>query len=505
MYKFFKITHKWVGVFIAILVILFSLSGLVLNHRQTFSTVNINRAALAKEYRYDNWNNASVRASLQLEENSYLLYGNIGVWQTDSTFKNYRDFNAGFPRGIDNRKIYKVLKTKRSLLAGTLYGLYEYNPNAEAWTKIPLPIHEENVVDLLEKGDSIFVLTRSHLLVTTDLEKFNTIQIPTPVNYDNKVSLFKTLWVIHSGEIYGMMGKLLVDTAAIILIFLSIGGLVLFFSKKGMKRAKKDKTKRTQLKKTYQWNLKWHNKIGWIAGIFLVLTTITGMFLRPPLLIAIAEARVSKIPYTELDTPNPWFDILRRIMYIADKDMYVISTSDGFYSADKNFNGTSHLFDIQPPASVMGVTVLEELGSDHLMVGSFEGLFSWNYKTGDVFDLIKKQTYIRPLKKGPPVGDYKITGYSSDFKNQIIAFDYSSGALNINQPILFPTMPEEIIQKSPMSLWSLALEVHTGRIYAAFLGVFYILIVPLVGLLVLFILISGIAVWYKYHLKKKKR
>jgi hypothetical protein len=157
---------------------------------------------------------------------------------------------------------------------------------------------------------------------------------------------------------------------------------------------------------------------------------------------------------------------------------------------------------MQPPASVMGVTVLEEIDQNHLMIGSFEGLFSWNYETGEVFDLIKKQNYIRPLKKGPPIGDFKISGYSTDYRNQAIAFEYSYGALNINEPIRFPTMPTEIINKSPMSLWTLALEVHTGRIYEAFLGIFYILVVPLVGLLVLLLLISGIAVWYKYHLTK---
>ena len=160
--------------------------------------------------------------------------------------------------------------------------------------------------------------------------------------------------------------------------------------------------------------------------------------------------------------------------------------------------------DPQPPASIMGVTVLEDLGKNNLMVGSFEGLFKWNYRNGEVFDLIKKQKYIRPTKIGPPIGDYKISGFSSDFHRQSIAFEYEKGGININNGVEFSIMPVNVIEKSPMSLWSLALEIHTGRIYGAFLGLFYILVVPLVGIFLLFTLITGIIIWFKYHLKLKK-
>ena len=504
MYKFFKKTHKWVGVFIALLVIIFSLSGILLNHRQTFSSVDIKRNILPKEYQYNNWNNASVRATIKVETNRFLVYGNIGIWQTDSNFVKFNDLNAGLPEGIDNRKIFKVLRTDKALLAGTLYGLYEFNPAKKQWTKLGLPVHEENVVDMLQKGDSTFVMTRSNLLVSTNLKQFEVIKLPQPENYDNKVGLFKTLWVIHSGEIYGAVGKLLVDLVALIFILLSVGGVILFFSKKGLKKSKADKTKRDKLKKTHKWNLKWHNRIGWVTGLFLFITTLTGVFLRPPLLIAIANARVGKIPLTELDTPNPWFDELRRIIYIPDQNMFIVSTSEGFYYFERNFKMEAKSFDPQPPASIMGVTVLEDLGKNNLMVGSFEGLFKWNYRNGEVFDLIKKQKYIRPTKIGPPIGDYKVSGFSSDFHNQPIVFDYEKGRINIINGIEFSVMPKNVIDKSPLSLWSLALEIHTGRIYGTFLGLFYILVVPLVGIFLLFTLITGIIIWLKYHLKLKK-
>lgn len=504
MYKFFRKTHKWVGLMIALLIILFSISGIILNHRELLSSVDVNRNILPEAFQYNNWNNAAVRATVKLNENSFLTYGNIGVFHTDSSFSKFTDFNTGFPAGIDNRKIFKVLQTNKRLLAGTLFGLYEFNQEKKQWLKIPLPLHEENVVDILQKGDSTFVLTRSHLLVTTNLRHFNTIDLPQAENYDNKVGLFKTLWVIHSGEIYGEVGKLLVDIMALVFIFLSVGGVILFFSKRQIKKAKTNKPKQESIRKTHKWNLKWHNKIGWITAIFLILTTLTGMFLRPPLLIAIAYNRVAKIPFTELDTPNPWFDVLRRVMYIPEEELFIISTSEGFYSFNKDFKNQAKMFEIQPPASVMGVTVFEQLNAENVMVGSFEGLFSWNYKTGEVFDLIKKQPYVRPIKKVPPVGDYKISGFSTHFKGQPIAFEYQHGAINIDGGSEFTPMQENINENAPMSLWNLALEVHTGRIYGAFLGMFYILVVPLSGILILLTLIGGIVVWFKFHFRKKK-
>ena len=61
----------------------------------------------------------------------------------------------------------------------------------------------------------------------------------------------------------------------------------------------------------------------------------------------------------------------------------------------------------------------------------------------------------------------------------------------------FAPMPRQIREESTMSLWNVALEIHTGRIWQPLIGGFYVLIVPLTGLIVLFILISGFIVWLK--------
>lgn len=515
MIKFFRSFHKWAGLICILFLILFSISGIILNHRETVSEWDVNRSFLTSEYRYDAWNNAAVKSTLKLSSDSILIYGNIGIWLTDSTASKFSDYNQGFRKGADNRKVFKISSFNRNLLAGTQFGLFVRE--SSSWKQISLPVHEKNVVDMWSAGDSLLVMTRSHIITTKDLIHFNVLNLPAPIGYDNKIGLFKTMWVIHSGEIYGVSGKLLVDVIALVLIFLCLTGLIVWIKKEHLKlkslhsKSKKFRKRHILLRKiaiwnfhqelhairkSYKWNLKWHNKIGWITLVFVLITATTGMFLRPPFLIAIGESRVGKIPHTELDSDNAWFDILRRIIWIEKEQKFIISTSEGFYEADKNWNEIKAM-SIQIPASVMGVTVFKETEKG-LMVGSFEGLFSYDFKTHEIWDVLKNKKYIAPKKKGPPVGDFKISGYSDDFEKPVV-FDYTFGTkIKFNKGV-FPEMPAQILKVSHMSLWNLMLEVHTGRIFQFALGLLYILIVPLLGLSTILLSISGFVVWWKFH------
>ena len=504
MKHFIKKYHRWAGLILALLLVLFSISGIIMNHRQTFSPYSVDRKYLPDEYTYHDWNLASARGTEKLTSDSILLYGTVGIWLTDSTFGRLTDFNTGFPGGIDQRKTFKVIRTSGNrILAGTLFGLYEYSPTVKSWNRTELPVHEKNVVDMLVKGDSIFVMTRSHLLLTTDLKRFSVLDLPAPAGYDHKTGLFKTLWVIHSGEVYGKIGKLLVDFVAVVFIFLSAGGAWMYIGKKKLKKSKLQSGERKKIKKHFQWHFRWHKKIGWIMAFLLAVTTLTGMFLRPPMLIAIANARVGKIPHTELDTPNAWYDILRRIIYLPAHNRYVVSTSGGFYYSDDEFR-TIRRFDTQPPASVMGVNVLDDMGNNTLCVGSFNGLFSWNFVTGRVWDLIDQKPYTAPVSVGKPIGDHKITGFTMHYGKYPLVFEYDKGTQNPFNREKFPAMPTEVIEKSPMSLWNFSQEIHTGRIYNFMLGPFYILIVPLVGLTGLGLIITGFWQWYKSRKRVKK-
>ncbi len=222
------------------------------------------------------------------------------------------------------------------------------------------------------------------------------------------------------------------------------------------------------------------------------------MFLRPPMLILIAESRVAKIPYTELDTPNPWFDRLRRIIYDEENQSYLLATPDGiFYSADQ-FQSDLRPFRYQPPVSVMGVNVFEFIRPNTLLVGSFVGLFEWNLQSGYIQDYIKKAAPKPKERGGPPLGEFMVTGYSKHFMDQEVFFDFNNGAATIHGMRKFPSMPSQI-KNQAISLWNVALEVHTARMYKFMFGNFYILFIPLAGIIILFVLISGFIVWWKRY------
>jgi len=509
-YKRLRKWHKWFSIVLSLFILVFAFSGIVLNHRSLFSSVDVNREILPEVYQYQNWNLAALRGSLNLEGKTSLMYGNIGVWLSPDDFETFEDFNVGFPPGIDNRKISKVVQTpQKQIFAATYFDLFIYDNEKESWRKLPLPGHETRIVDLLVVDEELWIFTRSHLLKSDYTQaKFSAKihTLPPPENYDNKAGLFKTLWVIHSGEIYGLPGKVFVDLMALIFIFLTLTGLMLWLFPGWIKRLKRKGKNVKSLAATMKFSLKWHNKLGYALAVFLILTTATGMFLRPPLLIPIASVKVPKIPFTELDSPNPWFDKFRAAIRAPESGRITLSTSDGFYYSDDHFQTAPVAYAMQPPVSVMGINVLEPLGYGGFLVGSFSGLFTWFPEQDYIEDALSREVWQASEVLGSPFAADAVAGMIWRSDGSAFLFDYATGAKPFLHKDEFAIMPSRILDASPMSAWNAALEFHTARIYAALIGDFYILIIPLAGLSILFILISGFWMyWVGFRRKGKKR
>ena len=496
--------HKWPGIVITLFVILFSLSGILMNHRSGISAIDLKRSWLPAEYSYQNWNKGAVKSVCQMGTDSALVYGNIGIWLSTDHFKTYQDWNRGFPPGIDNRKISKLIRTPEGkLYAGTFFGLYAYSVKQQEWLKIELPVAEERITDLILRQGEVMVQTRSFLLNTRDGKTFQLVKLPPPEGYNGKASLFKTLWLLHSGEIWGPVGKLVVDLFGLAILIISLTGLMHFIFPKWLKHRRNRQKDNSKLVPVRNFNMKWHNRLGWIFIPFLMFVTITGMFLRPPLLIAIGNSVVSPLPGTVLSAPNPWYDKLRRVLYDEQQHTFVFSTNDGIYLCNENLQEPMRRVINEPPVSVMGCNVLENNGQGNYLIGSFNGLFLWNPYNGQLIDYISGSPYEAPQVMGPPISKDMIDGWFADFSGNEFYFDYNQGVIPIRHSIEFGEMSTEIIQKSPISLWNLALEVHTGRIFEPILGMFYILYVPLAGICILIVLISGFFIWWMGYRKKK--
>ena len=541
--------HRWLGLVLSVFMLVFCVSGIILNHREVFSGCEVSRKWLPASYYIKNFNNGVVKGtvvkksaahSLSSENcDSVLAYGCAGVFLTDSRLSTWQDFNAGLPESIDERNVRHVVKAKDgSLWCAALRDVYRYDENSHRWKKVELPGNEERIMDVALAKDSMTVvaLTRSRVFTIVPFVQYGEIVkigksssetyrveskiIPAPKKYEPKTTLFKLVWHLHSGEFFGLPGKLVVDAIALVLIVLSITGILLFILPYGIRRAKKlaAKARMKRLGKQFAWNMKWHNKIGYVTIVLTLWIAITGMCLRPPLMVPLV---LSKLPQAVGEDGNVWQDKLRAIRWDAVQGDWLVSTSEGFLRVDEDFSQAPKMLpdDECPKSSPMGVTVFESDGKGGWIVGSFRGIYRWNPVNHSLNQILDYFTG-KPSEETSmiPISDNLVCGYSEDFLGgKPLVFDFAKGvedakgqavALCNDEPKTSrneESMSDLICETAPMSLWNVALELHVGRCYSPFLGPLSDLFVFLSGLLITLVLLSGYIISHRRRKKAQAR
>lgn len=541
--------HRWLGLVLSVFMLVFCVSGIILNHREVFSGCEVSRKWLSASYHIKNFNNGVVKGtvvkksaahSLSSENcDSVLAYGCAGVFLTDSRLSTWQDFNAGLPESIDERNVRHVVKAKNgSLWCAALRDVYRYDENSHRWKKVELPGNEERIMDVALAKDSMTVvaLTRSRVFTIVPFVQYGEIVkigksssetyrveskiIPAPKKYEPKTTLFKLVWHLHSGEFFGLPGKLVVDAIALVLIVLSITGILLFILPYGIRRAKKlaAKARMKRLGKQFAWNMKWHNKIGYVTIVLTLWIAITGMCLRPPLMVPLV---LSKLPQAVGEDGNVWQDKLRAIRWDAVQGDWLVSTSEGFLRVDEDFSQAPKMLpdDECPKLSPMGVTVFESDGKGGWIVGSFRGIYRWNPVNHSLNQILDYFTG-KPSEETSmiPISDNLVCGYSEDFLGgKPLVFDFAKGvedakgqavALCNDEPKTSrneESMSDLICETAPMSLWNVALELHVGRCYSPFLGPLSDLFVFLSGLLITLVLLSGYIISHRRRKKAQAR
>ena len=347
--------------------------------------------------------------------------------------------------------------------------------------------------------------------------------IPAPKNYEPKTTLFKLVWHLHSGEFFGLPGKLVVDAIALVLIVLSITGIIRFILPYGIRRAKKVKSEERRVKnslaaknrmkrlgKLFAWNMKWHNKIGYVTIVLTLWIAITGMCLRPPLMVPLV---LSKLPQAVGEDGNVWQDKLRAIRWDAVQGDWLVSTSEGFLRVDEDFSQAPKMLpdDECPKLSPMGVTVWESDGKGGWIVGSFRGIYRWNpvNHKSQILDYFTNEPCVETSMI--PISDNLICGYSEDlFDREPMVFDFAKGVEDAKGQVINilnekDAMSDLICETAPMSLWNVALELHVGRCYSPFLGPLSDLFVFLSGLLITLVLLSGYIISHRRRKKAQAR
>ena len=541
--------HRWLGLVLSVFMLVFCVSGIILNHREVFSGCEVSRKWLPASYYIKNFNNGVVKGtvvkksaahSLSSENcDSVLAYGCAGVFLTDSRLSTWQDFNAGLPESIDERNVRHVVKAKDgSLWCAALRDVYRYDENSHRWKKVELPGNEERIMDVALAKDSMTVvaLTRSRVFTIVPFVQYGEIVkigksssetyrveskiIPAPKKYEPKTTLFKLVWHLHSGEFFGLPGKLVVDAIALVLIVLSITGILLFILPYDIRRAKKlaAKARMKRLGKQFAWNMKWHNKIGYVTIVLTLWIAITGMCLRPPLMVPLV---LSKLPQAVGEDGNVWQDKLRAIRWDAVQGDWLVSTSEGFLRVDEDFSQAPKMLpdDECPKLSPMGVTVWESGGKGGWIVGSFRGIYRWNPVNHSLNQILDYFTG-KPSEETSmiPISDNLVCGYSEDFLGgKPLVFDFAKGvedakgqavALCNDEPKTSrneESMSDLICETAPMSLWNVALELHVGRCYSPFLGPLSDLFVFLYGLLITLVFLSGYIISHRRRKKAQAR
>lgn len=541
--------HRWLGLVLSVFMLVFCVSGIILNHREVFSGCEVSRKWLPASYYIKNFNNGVVKGTVVKKSaahsfssencDSVLVYGCAGVFLTDSRLSTWQDFNAGLPESIDERNVRHVVKAKDgSLWCAALRDVYRYDENSQGWKKVELPGNEERIMDVALAKDSMTVvaLTRSRVFTIVPFVQYGEIVkigksssetyrveskiIPAPKKYEPKTTLFKLVWHLHSGEFFGLPGKLVVDAIALVLIVLSITGILLFILPYGIRRAKKlvAKARMKRLGKQFAWNMKWHNKIGYVTIVLTLWIAITGMCLRPPLMVPLV---LSKLPQAVGEDGNVWQDKLRAIRWDAVQGDWLVSTSEGFLRVDEDFSQAPKMLpdDECPKLSPMGVTVWESDGKGGWIVGSFRGIYRWNPVNHSLNQILDYFTG-KPSEETSmiPISDNLVCGYSEDFLGgKPLVFDFAKGvedakgqavALCNDEPKKSrneESMSDLICETAPMSLWNVALELHVGRCYSPFLGPLSDLFVFLSGLLITLVLLSGYIISHRRRKKAQAR
>lgn len=496
--------HKWVGLFFTFFLFMFAVSGIFLNHRRAISSAEVSRSILPRGYQYENWNNGSIRNSIKLSPDSILLYGNSGIWLTDARHTGFTSFTAGMKSGADNQIVANILRSPGAdVFAVSTFDLYRLDAATDTWVNLSAGIQSrERFTDIAFSGDTLWLMTRSHLYAgVAPYRDFQQVQLPAPEGYVKSATLFRTLWTLHSGELFGWAGKILVDIVGTLVILLCVTGLLLTFCPSLIRRKKKKGGDAHRQVSLFKGSLNWHNKIGaWCLALFLVVC-VSGMFLRPPLMIAIIRAKTKPVPGTTLDSSNPWFDKLRCLRYDTHDNEWILYSSEGFFTFP-SIGVQPRKMLLSPPVSVMGVNVLQQHDSTRWIVASFSGIYIWDKYTGESFNYITGEPVARKRPGMPTLTD-AVSGYSADFEAKEVVFEYGPGARTLKSDRPFAPMPDWLKREGRMSLWHLCLEVHVGRIYTFLPGLVGDLFVFISGTFLLILLLSGYIVYRKQYRKKR--
>ncbi len=518
LFKGSKWIHKYIGLLLVLFLAWMSISGILLNHPHWISDIAVPNILVPNHYDTRDWNRSSLINLIYTgeENNRVFIGGKKGVWKSEDGGKTFTAMQNGFPKSPYYRKTNHIFhldkKGKPSQLwAATDGGLYYCDLDDETWHEAPLGLQPEKTQKIIQTENQLLVFTESSLYrgnLDRQHLKFVKVELPRR-EHERRVSLIKLFFDLHDGHVFGLPGKLTWDMIGLILFFLSISAFYAWFypKHKRRQRLKNGAVSRGKFQaRLFRLIVRYHIKLGiWVAAILLIIGA-TGLFMRPPLIVAIAKGDMPAQYYPGILPDNPWEEKIHNALYDAKRDVIVIAASDGLWQGPADISRPFEKKTMHVPLFVMGPQVFEyEAETDRYLVGSFSGMFAYDPKNDRAFDLINRKA--ANLTSNVRPAEHMVTGYFETPRGESFITNHEKGLMGLNgagKDGRF-RMPEAVNRVHALSLWNFMFELHNGRLFKDIVGSFYILIAPLGSMLFLLILLSGIWDWFYLKVRNKQK
>jgi len=492
LFKCSRWLHKYSGLLFLIYFAAMGVSGTLLNHPQWIDKLSISSTFIPASHQLDNGRRMAIRDSVVDGDNIYIA-GRAGVWHSSDNGQHFSKLERNFPQSSYLQESYCLLLDPARpqgqpayLLAGTRTGLYRYDFKSQGWSQLHLAHEPLTIVDLVATDQHILALSTQHCfrsLATQPTLGFTPIELTfAETAATTHTALHHLLLRLHDGTLFGQIGRTIVDICGGLLLFLSLSGLLIWYLPWSNRRSRKQ---RIFLK--VSWWYRYHLKVGIYAAFFIALITLSGILIRPPFIATIKHISVANGPLWQAETPR------------IDKGFYHLHTDTVFFATRKGiFSTTAHLdrpFTLDArmsaiPMSTMGTTVFKPLNEQHLVIASFRGAYLWNFTN-------------QQLEKIPLPPRTMATSAVIEKEQLRYIVDYRRGLI-ATEPNEHWQLPDAM-NDTPISLWLWLFELHNGRLFRQWLGLYTGWIIPIGGLLLLLNLLSGCFDWWWHRRRRNHR
>jgi len=508
IFRFSRFTHKYLGLIVLVYFLGMGVSGILVNHPGLLQGYSLPLGWLPDSYQFREWNRWSLRDAVfsKQQPEKVFVAGKEGVWVSRDAGRSFTPLNSGLPASNYLRDTNCLLLVEKHnparLYAGTRDGLYYCSPDMIRWQAVQNPeLQKTEIVDLLQTDQEILVFTKTDCFaapLSMHSPVFGARELKAPLGFKPSAPFFRFMLKLHDGSLFGLTGRLIADIVGLVLIFLSLSAFYLWYVPWQRRRRRGYRRK----PRYYKFFYRYHLKLGIYASLFLALIALTGMFLRPPLLIAIVRMQTPKLLQPANPAGNKQLGRIHRAAWLKSNNKLYLTTQNGLFSGSPDGDKPFSAIQTRLPIHGMGATVFEALADNSLLIGSFSGLVKWHPETGKVTNLaVDKNTQPRHSSGdmvAAAVIDNGTPKFWCDYRRGLKLFPGKSSTITkhpANNLTSSFTMPEKIYKKSRISLWHFLFEFHNGRLFRDLLGRYTWLIVPLGGLALLLTVITGTYDW----------